>query len=141
MEEQAEEQAEGQAGLYSGAWRAHLQAWPRLGSLKPEPTVKGSVDLSKECVFTLRSGCCSQAVTGRGLCEKEHSSSWAADGPVRESDRSRRPEQRKARKRWSRKWSKPSRGERRLRDGAWSQLGLLLLEKEPGQVLTQFPSL
>lgn len=78
-------------GSTRGAWRAHLQTWPGLGSLKREPTVKGSVDPSEECVLTLHPGRHSQAVTRQGLFEKEHSSSWAADGPVRGSDRSRCP--------------------------------------------------
>lgn len=42
------------------------------------------MDPSKECV-------CGQAVTGRGLSEKEHSSSWAADGP-RSGERSIDPD-------------------------------------------------
>lgn len=71
-------------GSTRGARRAHLQTWPSLGSLKQEPTVEGSVDPSKECV-------CGQAVTGRGLSEKEHSSSWAADGP-RSGERSIDPD-------------------------------------------------
>lgn len=68
-------------GSTCGAWRAHLQTWPGLGSLKREPTVKGSVDPSEECVLTLHPGRHSQAVTRQGFLRKSTLAAGQQTGP------------------------------------------------------------
>ena len=76
----------GGPGLATGCWASArgalgctLRKRPGLGSLEWEPTVKGFMNPSKGWDITLSPWCCGLAGSRRGLCEKEHLSSWPAD--------------------------------------------------------------